>query len=191
MDKWIDKLKGIFKNKDPKVIFNIAAGFALGIILLIAGRTYGDRKSEPLAIIPSQAVQEITEAGYEAELERRLADILSLSEGAGRVEVMIKIRLGREIVVGENTDLDISSTKEVDSAGGTRDVYTESRSLQTIIYDGKPLILKEIEPQIEGVVIIAEGGGDVRVKDSLTKAAQTVLGVEPHKVQVLKMKGEK
>jgi len=41
---------------------------------------------------------------------------------------------------------------------------------------------------VEGVIIVAEGGDDILIKEALMNAAKTVLGIEMHKVQVLKMK---
>ena len=45
-----------------------------------------------------------------------------------------------------------------------------------------------MEPEIEGVIIVAEGGGDIIVKNSLISAANAALGVPTHKIEVLKMK---
>ncbi|MCL1787241.1 MAG: stage III sporulation protein AG, partial [Defluviitaleaceae bacterium] len=52
---------------------------------------------------------------------------------------------------------------------------------------GTPLVLREVEPRIEGIVIIAEGGDSPFVRDALTRAARAVLGLEAHMIQVLTM----
>lgn len=55
--------------------------------------------------------------------------------------------------------------------------------------DGKnPLALKEIEPKIEGIIIIAQGGDNIFIKNELIKSAQTILNVDAHKIHVMKMK---
>ena len=45
--------------------------------------------------------------------------------------------------------------------------------------DGKKeaLVRKIIKPQICGVVIVCEGGGDIKVNERLLKAVSTVLGI--------------
>lgn len=42
----------------------------------------------------------------------------------------------------------------------------------------------------EGVVIVCEGAGDLRVRLALEQAAQALLGVEYSRIQVVKMEGE-
>jgi len=42
--------------------------------------------------------------------------------------------------------------------------------------------------EISGIVIVAEGGDNVIVKDSLIRAAQALFGVSANKVEVFKMK---
>ena len=51
-----------------------------------------------------------------------------------------------------------------------------------------PLVLSEASPKVEGVVIVAEGGGNPAVCASLNRAAQALLDVPAHKIAVLKMK---
>ena len=52
---------------------------------------------------------------------------------------------------------------------------------------GKPIVVKENTPEIEGIVVVAQGGGNVLVKESISKAAQALFNVPAHKVEVLKM----
>jgi stage III sporulation protein AG len=188
--KTLGNVKNMFKTKNPNTLIYIVVLFAAGIFLLTSGRFNAKSEEPPAETIPEQESAAKGETDYETALELRLKNILELAEGAGKVEVMLKISLGREIVVGSNNETDISDTKETDGEGGTREIHTESKNSETIINDGKPLILKEVEPQIEGVVIIAQGGGNAQVAADLSYAAQTVLGIEAHRVHILKMKGE-
>ena len=50
--------------------------------------------------------------------------------------------------------------------------------------DKVPYISKSIMPQVEGVVVIAEGGKDINVKADLVSAVCAVTGVSANKVQV-------
>ena len=189
-------IKKIFNNADKKHTANIAVCLVVGIALLILGNTIFDsRENNNNTIVPFDTERYITtplETDYVRDLENRLARILSYADGAGRVEVMIKMAVGREIIVAQDIRTDSSVTNEVDSAGGNRQTTTERLEETHIIMSDsggqRPLVLREIEPRIEGVVIVAEGGGDIFVQDALIRAARTVLGVEPHKVQVLRMR---
>lgn len=135
--------------------------------------------------------------GYRQEraLELRLEEIFSLVEGAGRARVMLRLKPTRETVYAADSNTSESVTKEQDAQGGSRETESTTRQDKTIlITDGSgeehPLVLREIEPGIAGVIIIAEGGDSVFVQDALTKAACTVLGIEANKVQILKMRGD-
>ena len=48
-------------------------------------------------------------------------------------------------------------------------------------------MVKEKTPEIEGIVVVAQGGGDANVKNSISKAAQALFDIPAHKVEVLKM----
>ena len=51
-----------------------------------------------------------------------------------------------------------------------------------------PLIIQETMPEVEGIVIVAEGGENPQVAQLLSEASQALLNVPAHKVAVLKMK---
>ncbi len=48
-----------------------------------------------------------------------------------------------------------------------------------------------MEPEIKGVIVIAEGARDVRVKLDLIRAVQTALGISPQQVEVFEMETNK
>ena len=201
----MERLKKLFGSKDKKAVCNLLLFFAVGIALMVLGKTFfasdkGDAGTDvewpPAASAadaePAEGLAAGGLAGYEERLEQRLADILSCVENAGRVRVLLKLSYGKELVVAEDVRTEQSAMNETDNEGGSRETNETAQDGQTVRLrqaDGSelPLVLKEIEPRVEGVLIIAEGGNDIFVKDALIRAAYTVLGVEPHKVQVLTM----
>jgi stage III sporulation protein AG len=87
-------------------------------------------------------------------------------------------------------DESISFSTEQDSEGGSRETRQQQSREETVMITDRqgtdrPLVLREIEPRIEGVVIIAEGGDSPFVRDALTRAARAVLGLDAHMIQVL------
>jgi stage III sporulation protein AG len=129
---------------------------------------------------------------YESREEKRLKEILSTIKGAGRVEVMITYVSSKEIVTAMNTVESTTTTEEEDNNGGTRLINQTDRNAQPSTFNdaegSKPIILKEVEPEIRGVIIISEGANDIRVKMELMKAVQVALGIKPNQVEVFPMK---
>ena len=193
----MEYLRNMFKNKDRPVKFNLILMATLGVILLIFSRSFlNDSESNANSLHNSYEplhIQETRGSSFEENLEKRLISLLSQVEGVGEVDVMISLIHSSEIILAEDVRMEEHTTKEADAEGGTREVISKNTNSQAIILQGpgglqQPLILREIDPKIEGVIIVAQGGDDIFVKEAIVNAARTVLGVAPHKVQVLKMK---
>ena len=200
----MDFFQKLFQDKDKKRLYSLVFLFAAGVLLLVlssgllkgnGGGQAGDGSAALEEKTQEEAVRNAPEtyASYETDLEARLEKILSLVEGAGKVEAMITLSHGKETVVLQDTTISETHGDESDGQGGTRVTSDYSESKDTVMVrqsDGSemPVVLVEAWPKVEGVIIIAEGGNNIIVKDALIKAAQAVLGVEVHKVQVFKMK---
>ena len=48
----------------------------------------------------------------------------------------------------------------------------------------KPVILMELAPEIEGVIVVAGGADDVNVKLNIYKLLQAILSISSDKIQV-------
>jgi len=123
--------------------------------------------------------------------ETRLKEVLSTIKGAGKVDVMITYKTGKELVPAMNTTESSTETEEQDSNGGVRrvsqtDINTQPVSMTTAS-GSQPLITREIQPEVLGVIVVAEGADDIRVRMELQKAVQTVLGVSSSQVEIFVM----
>lgn len=128
---------------------------------------------------------------YVSSLERTLEEILSAMEGAGRVKVMITLKSSAESVIEKDTVSSRVSSTEVDSAGGSRNSADVSAAEETVYTDSggaeTPFIKQVIFPQIEGVVVCAQGAGSDAVNKNITEAIQALFGIDVHKIKVIKM----
>lgn len=159
-------IQGLLKNKKSMGI--LAVIFIVGIMLIMGT---GSGTSTAAASSEESAVR---------ELDKRLERILSQVEGAGKVSVLINYRQSGEKILAYDME---SNTQEKES-------QKENTSKSEVVYDGNkmPVILKEYMPKVEGVIIVAQGGNIESVKKQLIAGTVALLGVEEHKIEVLKMK---
>lgn len=131
------------------------------------------------------------EETYAAGLERRLTDALADMEQVGRVKVMITLKSSSELVVERETPVSRSTTTETDAQGGSRSINTTDME-ETVVYStngssSEPYVIKTYVPEIEGVLVVAEGAGNGTVNRTVTEIVQALFGVEAHKVKVVRM----
>lgn len=128
---------------------------------------------------------------YASCLEKRLEEVLSQMDGVGRVEVMVTVADSGERVLEKDVNSTVTDTTETDSAGGSRNI-SERVKEETTIYTEKgsesyPYVQKEKLPAVEGVVIVAEGGGNMTVVSDISGVVKALLPVEAHRIKVVKM----
>ena len=128
---------------------------------------------------------------YETCLSQELKGILEQIDGAGAVEAWVTLAGSSEKVLYLEKDSDNSDLQEADSVGGTRSEKTENID-QKVLLDssGNPYIIKTLQPEVEGVLVVAEGAGDSVVKKNITEAVQVLFGIDAHRIKVAKKKVE-
>lgn len=128
---------------------------------------------------------------YTAYLEEKLEGVLGEMEGVGKVKVMITLSDYGESVVEKDT-VDVTNTvNETDSNGGSRNSFEREIQSETVQVENDsgtyPYVGKEILPTIEGIMVVAEGGGNAAVVSQISKAAMALFPIEAHKIIVVKM----
>lgn len=186
MDK--DFWRNLFRPENKKTSSNIVLALFVGVLLLILGKSFFPEET-PLPLETGKEVHStqlpLQEGG---DLEQRMETLLSEIEGAGQVRVMLTYRTTAErVVAGE----EIAEETRTEENGKTSESLRKESSV-VMTEDGKgataPLVLTEKTPQVEGVVIVAQGGSNAVVCNALNSAAQALLNVPAHKIAVLKMK---
>lgn len=157
------------------------------------GKNAVSQKSETAA---PESGQEIKGSGdYAAKTEARLAEILSNVSGAGKVKVFISFGdYGTNVV-----EKDVSYTRNNEDRSGT-DIQNTStvntENTETTVYTSDengnevPFVRKIMTPKVEGVLVVAEGGENQKVRGEMKEAIMALFGIEEHKIKVVKMKGE-
>jgi len=190
-----NNLNGFFKQlKKIKNIEYYVVVLAIAIIIGLLSNWLQpqNKKNDSISVDSPATVDELPDQEtiiFDQEL--KLKQILSSMKGVGEVDVMITYKTGKELVPAMNTVESNIETEEKDSNGGIRkvsqtDINSQPVSMNTS--DGtQPLITTEVQPEVLGVIVIAEGAEDIHVRLELQKAVQTVLGINANQVEIFVM----
>ena len=119
---------------------------------------------------------------YEAEssLEEQLVSILEKIQGAGKVDVLLSVASGEEVVYQTNYE----ESSDADSSKKKSEVITITDSER----NQNGLIRQRIAPDYLGAIIICQGADDPVVRLSIVDAVSKLTGLGANKISVLKMK---
>lgn len=166
--KKIYELFGKIKS-DKKTILIIITGF-LGILLIF------------ISEIPTQK-DEFTENHsnepyYINEEKNELEKIISKINGVGRVSVMITYKGTAENVYAQNLSEqnDEAKTKKEEEL-----IILDKGNTE----DG--LLLKEIYPEITGIAVVCEGGGDPTTKTEITQMLKALYNIGSNNISISEM----
>lgn len=128
---------------------------------------------------------------YAARQEEELERVLSRVDGVGKVDVMLTIASSEEKKTLQQENISQDSTQENDSAGGTRSQSSSSSQTDPVLVEegeGQvPYVVQIQSPQIEGVVVVAQGAGKGVVDAEIIAAVEALFPIEAHKIKVMKM----
>lgn len=100
-------------------------------------------------------------------------------KGVGEVRVMIEYSEGKESIIAENRKSENNSQSE----------NTQNKNESEIAFsNNNPVVLKEIYPKVKGVIVVAQGGDNVEIKNQIISAVMSLLDLDANKIEVLTMK---
>lgn len=159
----------------------------IAIFVLILGVIYitsNGKKSKNLSSISELSSLE----EYGDYLENKLKNVIDAVEGAGNSRVMITFD-GRITYEYATESEETTTTSSVTSGTNTKTVINEKVIIVTQNGKSTPLIVREIYPNISGVVVVSGGADNVAVKLDIISAVKTLLGVSDSQIEVLKGSG--
>lgn len=174
----MNKIKELIQRlKSVKHIEIIVGVIIIAVLLIIY---FNVNEDEVTKSSKSPSSSESSQSSLTDGLEEKLADILSEIDGAGDVKVMITYVSTSEQVTASTNNSHTTTTNG--TSGQTTTTTTTTSS--PIISNSKVIVLQEKMPEVKGVIIVADGAGDVRVRLSLIQATSTVLGVNANSIQI-------
>ncbi|MGN0170553.1 MAG: stage III sporulation protein AG [Lachnospiraceae bacterium] len=123
---------------------------------------------------------------YKRRVEEELETILEKMEGVGQTNVMINVGdsgktvVEKDVAVSEHSEGEKDTKTLVDSDRSEETVFTENE-------DGEqPFVVNTLSPQIQGVLVVAEGGDDPEVRAKVLEAVMALFQLESHKISIVK-----
>lgn len=164
------------KNKKLEIAVYAMLALLAVIIFFSSRNVHKDSGGE------SAAGSETASQGFpdEASVETRLKSILSKIDGVGAIDVMVTYDTTSELVPAMDTDISTSA----DSSSQRSYPATVSGAGEE-----NPVVLKQVQPKIRGVIVVAQGAENIAVKVKLIAAVSTVLGISQECVDVFAMSG--
>ena len=153
------KISEFLRDKKGNSVIYIL--LAAGILMIALGNAFSTEKP------PKEKEETAVISSAESSLKEELTSTLSEIKGAGKVTVMLTYESDGK----KNFGYDIAANEK-------KTVVLNSQGEQ------RALVEEKIKPVVRGVIIIADGGGNTKIKESLIRAAQTVLQIAPHKIEV-------
>lgn len=180
---------GKMLSSDRKVKIIVALGL-LGMALILASQFITFKKESPPE--DTQTAQFVSEE-YITGLEEKLTLIVSEMEGVGTAKVMVTIENGVENVYAQQEKRNTDLTREGNSTEVSGKVYEKQDIEQTYLLvenkDGRkqPLLKTQLQPKIQGVVVVCEGAGNPVVQQNLINVVTTALNISSKRVCVVKI----
>ena len=163
------------------------------LILIIALPTDTKEKKQAEEAKENISKENNTMEASKDEIERKLEDILEKIDGAGDVKVMITYQDSGTQVVEKDKNTSENSLEESDSTGGVRSTKEQQLQESTVYEEADaghpPFVSKERLPNVEGILIVASGGDNQKVKQNISEAVLALFQVEAHRIKIVKMSG--
>lgn len=165
------KLLNFFeKIKNNRKLQILLLALVVSVILLVYIAYFTNETNEEKK--PVNETYSTSTEEYVNMLEGKLENVLSNIEGAGKVNVAITVSSGfvYEYAYEETSKDSLSSN---------------SKSSNLIFVNDEPVVVSVSYPTISGILVVAEGGDDIKVKLGILESVQTLLDVTNENITIL------
>ena len=187
----MDMIKDIKLDDDKKekiVIFFLLGVFFLLIATPVSDLTGNRKKQKSTNTGTDQQTQQkkIQEKdAYITALENKLEQTIEGMEGAGKVDVMITLKDTGEKILDKNQPYESeeeTNTEENKESKKNRIQNNQETVLVETEGNTEPIIVRELYPDIEGVVVVCEGGDNSALTVKIKEAVQALFSIDAHKI---------
>ena len=164
-----------------------------GLLLLVIAAPVKQKEQKKTQEEVTVQSQEPTDDQIRQSYEKQLESVLSQVEGVGTVQVAVAMESTGKKQVEKDSPEDTSTSSEKGDSGTQRTSQTVTTGETTVYEDTgdggqTPYISSSTYPEIRGVIVVAQGGGNPVIVQQIQEAVMALFHVEAHEIKVLKMK---
>ncbi|HAG57284.1 MAG TPA: hypothetical protein DCL14_04555 [Ruminococcaceae bacterium] len=173
-------------NTDKKIKWIVLIGM-IGILLILLSEILPQNTKTPQDAV-SVSIDNET---FCRQTEAKIHNLVSSIQGVGEAQVWVTLESGAEYVYLQEEIRNTDTTKDYDSEG-VKTLREKDNSEQKYILVNKngeeqPLLQKQLEPTVQGVVIVCEGAGSAQVNEQVVNAVTCALGISSNRVYVAQL----
>lgn len=173
-------------NTDKKIKWIVLIGM-IGILLILLSEILPQSTKTPQDAV-SVSIDNET---FCRQTEEKIYNLVSSIQGVGEAQVWVTLESGAEYVYLQEEIRNTDTTKDYDSEG-VKTLREKDNSEQKYILVNKngeeqPLLQKQLEPTVQGVVIVCEGAGSAQVNEQVVNAVTCALGISSNRVYVAQL----
>ncbi len=193
LEEWIREKGSVSKGtsflRSKKGQYLLIILVCLGLLALIWPVADGTSNSGTQSAGQGAEEGGLDNLGGSSKMSQEVESILAKIEGAGEVDVSITQASNGIRTYAANTRNENRESNESDRQGGTKNSVEKSITQDIAVSSGSPLLIEEKNPEILGVLVVADGARFPELREELTHATATLLNIPVHKVQVMPRKG--
>jgi len=202
---WLKKIftnNGSPGNKQGKVQYLIIVALFGAAIMLLSNMFFQNDSTKEAATVASSAADNAVEetfgqksggssgiVDYEQAYKEEIKAAINNISGVKNATVYVNVDATEKKVYEKNTTTQNQTTEETDPQGGKRQVEDASTESQLVIVQNGdkqvPVVVETKKPVIRGVLIVAKGAENIKIKSMIIEAVTRALDVPSHRVSVM------
>ena len=175
-----------FKGEKQRKVKMLLLALLIGIILMIFSSCGGLTAEQRQDNEDGGKSESVGAEDTEAQLENKLAYVLSKIKGVGEVSVSVTLVSCGKTEYAVNASTTVNTTSE-NSADGSSKSVTQTTDSNDIVFENNnktPVVVRQIGAEVQGVLVVAAGGDLPDVRSKITTAVSALLDIPAHKITV-------
>lgn len=173
MESKIKEISKIIFRPENRIKLFVALG-VIGVLLILLSEVAPHDESI------KKDNSEIQYDKYISSLEEKTTSIISSIDGVGECRVMLTLSSTDESVYAKNTEEKMANS-------------SYSKNNEYVLYDGtqgdEPILIKQVFPTVQGVVVVCTGGDNVVVRERIINSVSSLFDVPSSRISVSKLEG--